>query len=191
VLTKAILLTPSADGYTFDYVALRGPDGQQAEFHVAGTVSTDGRITTDLNEPTSAPNCPICLARGTLIDTPDGPVPVEKILVGTIVWTQDASGGRVAAAVIAVGSTPVAPTHRVVHLVLDDGRVLDVSPGHPLADGRLVGSIVEGDQVDGSVVASAQLVAYSGGATFDLLPEGSTGRYWANQILLISTLLPR
>jgi len=39
-------------------------------------------------------------------------------------------------------------------------------------------------------VASADRVAYPGGATFDLLPSGSTGNYWANGVLLASTLGP-
>jgi hypothetical protein len=58
----------------------------------------------------------------------------------------------------------------------------------PLADGRLVGHLRAGDEVDGSSVVSAELVAYSGGATFDLLPAGKTGAYWANGVLIASTL---
>jgi hypothetical protein len=188
VLTKAIVLTPSADGYTFDYIALRGPDGQQTDHHVAGAVSMDGQVSTSVDEPTAAPNCPICLARGMLISTPGGSVPVEQLAVGVIVWTQDESGERIARPIADVGSTPVPATHQVVHLVLADGRTVDVSPGHPLADGRLVGDVRAGDVVDGSTVISADLVAYSGGATFDLLPAGPTGLYWANGILIGSTL---
>jgi hypothetical protein len=32
------------------------------------------------------------------------------------------------------------------------------------------------------------LVPYAGGRTWDLLPAGATGSYWANGILLASTL---
>jgi hypothetical protein len=35
---------------------------------------------------------------------------------------------------------------------------------------------------------STTLETYRGGMTFDLLPSGSTGSYWANGILLASTL---
>jgi hypothetical protein len=188
VLTRAITLTPVPGAYTFDYIALRGPDGQQADFHVAGTVDANGEIAVTVNEPTLAPNCPICLARGTLIDAPGGPVPVEDLRVGVIVWTVDGSGARTVAAVLEIGSTPVPPTHEVVHLVLADGRTLDASPGHPLADGRVIGDVEPGDIVDGSTVLSASLVPYSGGATFDLLPAGTTGDYWANGVLIGSTL---
>ena len=188
ILTKAVTLTPVAGGYSFDYIALPGSDGTGTDRHVAGTITATGQITTTIDEATTAPNCPICLARGTLISTPAGEIAVEQVRVGDIVWTADTSGHRFPAAVLAVGSTPVPATHEVVHLVLADGRSVDVSPGHPLADGRAVGSLRPGDQVDGSIVLSAELVTYSGGATFDLLPAGPTGAYWANNILVGSTL---
>jgi hypothetical protein len=37
-------------------------------------------------------------------------------------------------------------------------------------------------------VTVVEHVIYKGGATYDLLPGGSTGLYWANGILLKSTL---
>ena len=107
------------------------------------------------------------------------------------VWTTDELGRRVVGRVLTVGSTPVPTTHRVVHLVLSDGRTVDVFPGHPLPDGRLLGDLRPGDEVDGATVASAALVSYDGGATFDLLPSGPTGTYWANGILLGSSLATR
>ena len=90
--------------------------------------------------------------------------------------------------VIETGSTPVPPTHEVVHLALSDGRAVDASPGHPLPDGRRLGDLRAGDLVDGAIVVSANLRSYGGGATFDLLPSGPTGTYWANGIHLASTL---
>lgn len=62
-----------------------------------------------------------------------------------------------------------------------------VSPGHPLPDGRPVATLRVGDPYDGSVVASADRIPYDGGRTFDLLPSGGTGVYWANGIELEST----
>jgi hypothetical protein len=100
----------------------------------------------------------------------------------------DESGARVARPLVEIGSTPVPSTHRVVHLLLSDGRAVDVSPRHPTADGRRVGDLVAGDRYDGAVVASAELLPYTGGATFDVLPAGATGSYWANGVLLGSTL---
>jgi hypothetical protein len=42
--------------------------------------------------------------------------------------------------------------------------------------------------LDGSSVVLAQRVRYAGQATFDILPSGTTGTYWANGVLLQSTL---
>jgi hypothetical protein len=72
--------------------------------------------------------------------------------------------------------------------VLADGRELFASPGHPLADGRALGAVTTGDQVDGATVVSATRVPYGYGRTFDLLPAGPTGTYWADGIALGSTL---
>ena len=124
----------------------------------------------------------------TLIATPSGDVAVELLRIGDIVWTSDGRGGRVAAPLVMIGTTPVPPTHEVVRLTLDDGRVVFVSPGHPTADGRRVGDLVAGDTLDGVRVAATERVGYEGGATFDVLPAGATGAYWANGVPLGSTL---
>jgi len=108
--------------------------------------------------------------------------------VGAVVWTRDATGARVAAPLVEIGSTPVPVTHRVVQLHLSDGRAVEVSPGHPTADGRRLGDLAAGDFYDGAVVVSAELSPYAGGATFDVLPAGVTGTYWANGVLLGSTI---
>ncbi len=76
----------------------------------------------------------------------------------------------------------------MVELILTDGRELEASPGHRLADGRPLGDLGIGDPVDGARVVSAERVPYTDGATFDLLPSGPTGTYWADGILLASTL---
>jgi len=46
-----------------------------------------------------------------------------------------------------------------------------------------------GDELDRSRITLWELVPYSGSRTYDLLPAGPTGMYWANGILLASTLL--
>jgi hypothetical protein len=76
----------------------------------------------------------------------------------------------------------------MVHVRLADGRELLASPGHRTADRRSLGSLASGDEVDGSTITLWELVPYSGSRTYDLLPAGPTGTYWANGILLSSTL---
>jgi Hint domain len=192
-MLRAITLTPTTDGRHFDATFGQGSAGTAPSgglVHVTGSIRTDGSIVVDSQSPGTMPPCPICLARGTRIATPTGEVAVETIRAGDVVWTLDAGGRRVAAVVADVGSTVVPATHRVVDVTLADGRRVEVSPGHPLPDGRRVGALRPGDRLDGSTVASADLVRYDGGRTFDLLPGGPTGVYWANGIELASTLRP-
>jgi hypothetical protein len=127
--------------------------------------------------------CPICLAAGTRIATPDGDVAVEDVRVGMVVWSLR-DGERVAAPVEEVGRA-AAVGHAVVDLRLEDGRALHVSPGHPLLDGRPVGLLRAGDMVDGSRIASAALIPYEASHTYDL--RAGDG-YWANGIPMGSTL---
>jgi Hint domain len=192
-MLRGLTLTPATDGRHFDAVFGQGLPGAAPSgplVHVTGSIRADGSIVVESQSPGTMPPCPICLARGTRIATPAGEVAVETIRPGDPVWTLLADGRRVAVVVAEVGSTAVPPTHRVVALALADGRRVRVSPGHPLPDGRPVGAVRSGDPLDGSTVASAELVPYDGGRTFDLLPAGPTGIYWANGIELASTLAP-
>lgn len=169
----------------FDYDAQRSASVGE---HVFGRAFADGKVVVLTRAPAGPPNCPICLALGTRIATPSGERAVEDLRVGDLVWTTAERGERVAAPLIAVGSTAVPLTHEVIRLLLDDERVVYVSPGHPTTDGVRVGDLAAGDALDGARIASAQRLRYAGGETYDILPAGATGAYWANGILLGSTL---
>ena len=186
-LLRAVGLTQVGSQYSFEY-RIQSKTGSAAYEMVVGTVRVDGVVTVSSRNAIGAPNCPICLAASTVIDTPSGPVRVTNARVGMIVWTQAADGSRVAAPVLEVGSMEAPAGHMVVRLVLADGRELLVSPGHQTADGRALGSLKVGDALDGSTVTRWELVPYAGGRTYDILPAGATGHYWANGILLSSTL---
>jgi hypothetical protein len=79
----------------------------------------------------------------------------------------------------------------MVHLVMADGSEVWVSPLHPTADDRTVGELTAGDSLGGVRVAQVERVLYTQPATFDVLPSGDTGHYWANGVLLGSTLSDR
>ncbi len=179
---RALAIKPASGGYSFDYTTA------DTLMHVQGIVSSDGTISVTSKTQGSRPNCPICLSAATLISTPAGDVVVTAIRPGTLVWTQGDDGSRIAAPAIEVGSTPVPAGHLMVHLTLADGRQLWVSPGHRTADGRPLGSLRVSDVLDGSRVSGWELVPYAGDRTYDLLPAGPTGRYWADGIPLASTL---
>jgi hypothetical protein len=183
----AIPFEQTATGYHFQ-VQVAANQGQGDL--VAGTIDGGGTIQVE-QKTASFATCPICLAANTLIDTPSGPLKVTEVRVGTVVWTVDASGQRVAAPVIKVGKTFVPVTHQVIHIQLSDGRELWASPGHRTADGRTLNDVQVGGILDGATVTLADREAYGQLATYDLLPAGATGNYWANGVLIGSTLFDR
>ena len=184
-LLRAVSLVRDGNAYTFQYRTQPASGGYAM---VAGSVTLSGAVQVTSRAAAGPPICPICLAASTLIATPAGSIRVTDVRTGTVVWSATADGRRVAEPVIAVGSTPVPPEHLMVHLVLADGRELLASPGHRTADGRALGSLRAGDSLDGSTVVTWELVPYAGGRTYDILPAGATGRYWADGIELSSTL---
>lgn len=183
--------TPQTRSFSYRSTGTFGtaaPAPKRGGTQIEGNVDLFGSVTITKRTDVGPLNCPICLARGTRIATPGGNVAVEDLRVGDIVWTADADGIRVAAPIVAVGSTPVPAAHEVVRVLLADGRTLRASPGHPTADGRTVGDLRAGDMLDATRIVSAEREPYAGGATFDILPAGATGTYWAEGIALRSTL---
>ena len=185
LLTLAVQMTPSASG-SYHFV-LRIGEGQGERLE--GTISASGTITVEKREP-SFNTHPICLTRGTLIGTQSGPVPIEEIAVGMLVWTVDKAGQRIVAPVLETTSTAVSDSYRALNVVLRDGRKITASPGHPSAEGKRLDQYKVGDWLDGSEVVQVSLVAYDGTRTYDVLPGGGTGVYWANGIMLRSTISP-
>jgi hypothetical protein len=186
-LLQALTVTKAGNAYSFSYRVL-SKGGAASYLMVSGTVRVDGVVAVSSSTPTGAPPCPICLAASTLISTPDGAVRVTDIKPGMVVWTAAGDGSSVAAPVLEVGSIEAPAGPRMVHVVLADGRELLASPGHPTTDGRALGSLTVGDVLDDSKIALWELVPYAGERTYDLLPAGPTGAYWANGIPLSSTL---
>src|SRR3989344_4549965 len=145
------------------------------------------------NRSAEPPECvpapvPVCLLGSSFIAGPGGSRQVKDVAKGSVVWTQDSTGQRVEATVLKVGRTTVPPEHRMVALKLNDGRELVVSPRHAIADGRLVGDLHEGDRVQGASVVSTDRIPNADGFTYDILPSGETRMYWADGILVRSTL---
>jgi len=115
-------------------------------------------------------------------------VPVQDITVGMPIWTTDFQGRRMLGVVLETGRTHAPVGHRVVRITLEDGRSVLASPGHPTADGRTIAELRAGDLFDGSEVVAATRIPYSSPMTYDVLASGPTGAYFANGILLGSTL---
>ena len=186
---RAVELTPVSPG-TFGATYFIRPDAtSQLSDRVEIRIDDRGRITIASRQIGQRLNCPICLVDSTAIETPAGSVRVTDLRVGDLVWTPAPGGGRMAAPLIAVGSMDAPAGHEVLRITLADGRSVTASPGHPTADGRWVGALAAGDALDGSRVSSVERLPYRG-RTYDVLPAGPTGAYWADGVLLGSTLAP-
>jgi len=181
-LTYAVQMTAANGGYNFD---LRVGEGQGTR--IQGTIITSGEIQETSRE-TSFNTCPICLVKGTLIDTPQGRIPVEQLSKGMIVWTTDDSGNRIAKEIVETTSTIVPSSFKVIKIELNDGRTITASPGHPTAEGRAIADYQLGNELDGAQIVTMDYITYENSMTYDILPAGPTGFYWANGILLGSTL---
>ncbi|OGM14020.1 hypothetical protein A3D84_02825 [Candidatus Woesebacteria bacterium RIFCSPHIGHO2_02_FULL_42_20] len=131
---------------------------------------------------------PICLDSQAKISTPQGEVLIKDVVIGTPVWTTNDTGEPVAGTVQQVSHSLVPADFRIAHILLADGKELSASSGHPLGDGRLVGQIKDSDYIAGVKVIKVESKLYNQHYTYDILPSGGTGEYWANGILLKSTL---
>lgn len=129
-----------------------------------------------------------CLCGDSFIGTPNGTVSVKNLKSGDLVWTVDGFGNRVQSVIIRTNRSLVSRGHKMAHITLKDGRKLIVSPGHPTIDNKELGSLRKGQILDNSKISSIKIMPYQEKYTYDILPSGETGGYWANGILIGSTL---
>jgi hypothetical protein len=135
--------------------------------------------------------CPRCLPGTARIATPRGDVAVAALLAGDPVWTVDENGARVEGTVLYVESSIAPPGHKLLQAVLTDGRRVAASAGHPVRGGMPLGHLRAGDLLDGSPIQTLETVDLPGSRTFDLMPSGPTHIYWADGVVLESTLQSR
>jgi hypothetical protein len=145
-------------------------------------------VSTGKSSGGSIGGCPICLSADTEIDTPYGEINVKDIHDGTVVWSTENSHTKIQSKIIKINRVFVGDIHKVIDLQLADGRELFVSPNHPTYDGRTIADLKVGETYDGSIVKSTELVQYRYEFTYDILPDSQTGNYFANNILVGSTL---
>ena len=185
---KAVRL--SWDGSGYDFAMFPGPTPSEALRHeIVGKVDALGHVH-NVHQSSAMGACPICLTAGSVISTPSGPIAVSKIAVGMHVWSADADGRFVDAVVVETTSRLAAPGSELIRVVLADGRQITASAPHEIADGRSLGILSVGDEIDGAAVTRLDRVDGSFGVTYDLLPSGATGEYWADGLLMRSTLGP-
>jgi hypothetical protein len=185
---KLTVITMTAVGNGYQYqLAVSTTSGGQPDQNITGVIAADGAIHETTRQARRG-GCPICLEAGTRIATPNGDVPVALIRPGDEVWTADANGQRVPTTVERVVRRPTPGPHLMLQLALSDGRELVAAGAHPGANGTYLRQLQAGQSYDGAIVIAATWVTSTAPATFDILPAGPTGAYWANGILIGSTL---
>jgi hypothetical protein len=145
-------------------------------------------VTPDEAAARGTGGCPICLPPDATIATPAGDVPLSALAAGDTVWSTDKAGRRIAVPIARVDSTTAPREHALVVIELADGRTIAASPGHPTADARTLGSLAVGHSLDGAKVIGVRYRPFGEARTFDLLPASPTRAYWANGVLVGSTL---
>ncbi|HET7539334.1 MAG TPA: hypothetical protein VFK05_05660 [Polyangiaceae bacterium] len=135
--------------------------------------------------PVGCPLC-ICAAPDTPIATPSGELPIAALQPGDLIYSVG-SRGIVVVPVLRINRAAVSH-HTMVRLVLANGSTLELSPRHPTADGRQIGSLVAGEALDGTRIVSVERVPYSQPFTYDILADSASGAYFAGGVLIGSTL---
>lgn len=128
-----------------------------------------------------------CASPETPIATPAGETPIAALRVGDLVYSLE-DGKTVSVPVARTIRVPAPPGHRMLELVLNNGRVLRVSEGHPTATGRPLVELVPGDALGPARILSSESLPYDESYTYDILPASASGTYWAAGALLGSTL---
>jgi hypothetical protein len=128
----------------------------------------------------------VCASPETRIATPTGERRIADLIPGDLVYSADRNALR-AVPILTIGRTAVT-NHHVVQLQTADGAILEMSAGHPTADGRVFGQLRAGDTLDGAVIVSARIIPFRFPYTYDILPASDTGTYVASGRLVGSTL---
>jgi intein/homing endonuclease len=142
-----------------------------------------------------------CLPNTARILTSQGEEKIDNLQIGDSVYTFNNIDGKILAPIIQVIKTPVQKEYIMIKITLEEGRSVQASSKHPIPIERkyanssvnqfeelLFSDIKKGDHIDNSKVVSIEFVKYNGEFTYDILPAGESGYYWADEVLIGSTL---
>jgi hypothetical protein len=115
--------------------------------------------------------------------------PIASLAVGELVYSVEREQ-ILAVPLLRVHRVP-ASNHHVLRVRFMNGAVFEMSPGHPLADGRPLSALAPGTVLMGGTVAGVEMIPYAHSHTYDILPASSSGAYFASGVLVGSTLAPR
>lgn len=127
-----------------------------------------------------------CAAAWSPVLTPTGSRRIADLQVGDLVYTVD-HGQRVAMPIARVNRRPVSH-HALVRVTLASGDVVEMSGGHPTADGRRFDALSLGQRLGAAEIVSLQTIPYDEPFTYDILPASDTGTYFVGDAQVGSTL---
>lgn len=131
----------------------------------------------------------VCSAPWTIIDTPDGPRRIADLRVGDLVYSVN-RGQKTVVPLARVGRRAVFG-HAVVRVTLEGGALIEMSGGHPTADGRSFRDLAPGERLGDALVVAVEYVPYDEPFTYDILPASDSGTYFSNGAWLGSTMFGR
>lgn len=128
----------------------------------------------------------VCASPDTMVATPDGERPIASLRTGDLVLSRD-HGLLAIVPIRATRRMPVS-NHHVVRITLSSGRVVEMSEGHPTAEGVPFRMLAPGMHLGDSTIMALELVPYPFDATYDILPASDTGTYVAAGALVGTTM---
>lgn len=180
----AVMLLPTIPDIINQMLGIRG--GLPVQLPQFGKSVQDAlqNVSRALSKPVGSK----CMPLGTLINTPKGETFIHNLIKSDHIWTVNLAGEKVLAVIEEVFRNPVPQTHKMLRISLADGRTTTASPLHPDLNGKSFSEFKAGDLFDNSSVSKIELTEYKEGFIYDILPSGETGAYWANGVLVGSTL---
>ena len=128
----------------------------------------------------------MCAASWSPVATPNGARRIADLQVGDLVYTVD-RGERVAAPIVRVNRRPVSH-HALVRVTLASGVTVEMSAGHPTANGERFDALRPGQRLGVAEIASIETVPYDEPFTYDILPASDSGTYFVGDAWVGSTL---
>lgn len=166
------------------YVPYKSPRfGRRSGGNDKGGSSSGGHSNTG-----EGGDCCHCLSKGSLVSTPSGDIKVENLKTGDVVWTNNSNGKRIKSKIIKAAKVSVQKNHMMLKVTTIDNTTIIVSPEHPDRNGIPLIKALRNLDLNQVNIKNVELIKYKNKFTYDILPEGETGNYWANGILLGSTL---
>jgi hypothetical protein len=128
-----------------------------------------------------------CTSPDTPIATASGNREIQELRVGDLVYSVHEQAIELVPIKL-VNRIPVID-HHVLRVEFASGASFEMSATHPTASGKPLSAFGVGDELVGERIVSVTRIPYQHSHTYDILPDSDTGSYFADGVLVGSTLL--